>query len=274
VPGCTSEAVTATLALPRRPPWEELRIPVRSTVGATAGRTLELQAFHYPTRLPGRQPVVFLNHGSTGPEAPGVPCVYPFESEARFFLARGYGVVALMRKGRGRSEDPVLEEVGGTDVEEVQLDSGVEDLHAAVSFLRTQPHVDALRVIVAGQSRGGLLSVVYAGCHPEHVAVVLNFAGGWWGEDCDRNGFNRDQAARAGSNATAPMLWLYGERDSYYGVPFVRGPFEAFRAAGGRGVLLTYDDLPGDGHQLMTWQDRWGTAVAEHARVFGPAESA
>ncbi len=212
VPGRTAAMVAATLALPRRPPWEELRVPVRSAVGATAGQVLQLQAFHYPTRLPGRQPLVVLNHGSTDGEAPGVRCIHPFEPEARFFLGRGCSGLALMRKGRGHSDGPVLEEAGGVESEDAQLDSAVEDLHAAVAFMGDQSHVDAARVVVGGQSRGGLLSVAYAGRHPRQVAAVVTFAGGWWGEGWDRNGFNRRQAALAGSGATAPMLWLYGAR--------------------------------------------------------------
>ena len=213
VPGFTAETVGASLALPRRPPWEDLRIPVRSVVGAAAGRTLQLQAFHYRTRLPGRQPLVTLNHGSTDGEVPDVTSVYPFEPEARFFLARGCSVLALMRKGRGHSDGPLLEEEGENEAEEMQLDSGLEDIHAAVAHMTSQPHVDPSRVVVGGQSRGGLLSMAYAGRHPEHVAAVLSFVGGWWGEGNDRNGFNRQQAVWAGAGTTAPMLWLYGEGD-------------------------------------------------------------
>ncbi len=262
VPGRTAAAVGATLALPRRPPWEELRIPVRSAVGAAAGRTLQLQAFHYRTRLPGLQPLVVLNHGSTDGELPGVPCIHPFEAEARFFLARGCSVLALMRKGRGQSDGPLLEEEGENEAEEMQVDSGIEDVHAALSHMVAQPHIDPARVVVGGQSRGGLLSMAYAGRHPERVAAVLNFVGGWWGEGNDHNDFNRRQAERAGAGSQASMLWLYGERDPYYGLPFVRGLFEAFRAAGGRGALRTFGDLPGSGHALMGWQDRWEADVA------------
>ncbi len=263
VPGRSSALIAKTLSLPRRPPWKEMRIPVQSVLGPTAGRTLQLQAFHYPTSLPGPQPLVVLNHGSTDSERPGVPSVYPFEPEARFFLARGCNVLALMRKGRGHSEGPVSEEMGGTDMEQEQVDSGIEDLHAAVVFMRAQPHVDPCRVIVAGQSRGGLLSMAYAGRYPRQVAGVLNFVGGWWSESWDRNGFNRRQAQLAGSGSAAPMLWLYGDRDSYYGLPLVRGMFEDFQAAGGRGALITFDDLPGDGHMLLGWQDKWGAAVTD-----------
>ncbi len=258
----TSDTVSASLARPRGPPWEELRIPVRPAVDQTAAQTLQLQAIHYPRRLPGRKPLVMLNQGATDSELPGLPCVYPFEPEARFFLPRGCSGLALMRKGSGSSDALLLEE-GGKGAAEMLVDSGVEDIHAAASPLCEQPHVDRSRVIDGGQSRGGLPSVAYAGCHPAHVEAAFDFAGGRWGEEFDRNGFLRRQAARAGSGATAPMLWLYGDRDSYYDLPFKRGMFEAFITAGRRGSLLTFRDLPGDGHQLMMRQDGWEGAAAD-----------
>jgi len=41
------------------------------------------------------------------------------------------------------------------------------------------PFVDDERVVMGGQSRGGILSVAYAGRRPEQVKGVINFVGGW-----------------------------------------------------------------------------------------------
>jgi hypothetical protein len=35
---------------------------------------------------------------------------------------------------------------------------------------------------MAGISRGGILSITYAGMHPREVSGVINFVGGWMGE--------------------------------------------------------------------------------------------
>jgi dienelactone hydrolase len=256
VPGDAAE-VAAALERPIRPPWEEVRIALRSALGATAGQNLALRGFLYRSPLPGPRPLVILSHGSTDGERPGVVSIQPFEAQARFCLARGWHALAFMRKGRGGSDGQVLEEIGraGTPDEDTQLESALEDLHAAVTQMRGQPFVDVRRVVLVGHSRGGLLSVAYAGRHADAVAGVLNFAGGWWSEAWDRGGFNRRQAALAGTTARAPMLWLYGERDSYYGVAFVRRSFAAFQNAGGRGDLVTF---PEHGHGLIGWTELWG----------------
>jgi dipeptidyl aminopeptidase/acylaminoacyl peptidase len=41
------------------------------------------------------------------------------------------------------------------------------------------PFVDPTRVVIGGQSRGGILSIAYAGQRPEQVKGVVNFVGGW-----------------------------------------------------------------------------------------------
>jgi dipeptidyl aminopeptidase/acylaminoacyl peptidase len=48
--------------------------------------------------------------------------------------------------------------------------------------MRAEPWVDPARIIVAGWSRGGGLPAVYAARHPDKVAGVINFSGGWWSE--------------------------------------------------------------------------------------------
>jgi dipeptidyl aminopeptidase/acylaminoacyl peptidase len=40
--------------------------------------------------------------------------------------------------------------------------------------IQTMPFVDASRIVIGGQSRGGILSVAYAGQHPEQVKGVIN----------------------------------------------------------------------------------------------------
>jgi pimeloyl-ACP methyl ester carboxylesterase len=81
--------------------------------------------------------------------------------------ARATSVVVPMRKGRGGSGGPCLEPDNSSIPTAVQVESAVED---AVGSMRLEPWVDPARIIVAGYSRGGFLSVIYAARYPEKVS--------------------------------------------------------------------------------------------------------
>jgi pimeloyl-ACP methyl ester carboxylesterase len=53
-----------------------------------------------------------------------------------------------------------------------------------VAALRRRADVASSRLLIGGQSRGGVLSVAYAGRHPEDIEGVINFVGGWVGDRC------------------------------------------------------------------------------------------
>jgi dienelactone hydrolase len=52
------------------------------------------------------------------------------------------------------------------------------DIDAAIAVLRRRQDVAPGPVLIGGHSRGGVLSVVYAGMHPEQALGVINFVGG------------------------------------------------------------------------------------------------
>ena len=184
-------------------------------------------------------------------------------SEEGLFHSLGYIEVVPMRKGRGASEGPNMEESfwagSGTGV-----DSAVEDLHAVMEYVDTMPDADTNRILLTEISRGGFLSVIYAGRYPSNIRGVLNFSGGWWGETMWQADFNFQQFRAAGKTAKVPQLWLYGDHDSYYSLGFDEKEFAEFKAAGGTGEMVEVKDLPGDGHMLMFWRDRWETAVTNY----------
>jgi pimeloyl-ACP methyl ester carboxylesterase len=270
IAGHDATTIIAAAAKPIPLLWEDIHIPEHSKVGETAGKTLALQAILYRTSLTGRQPVIVFNHGSTGGgimPATMFPELAKTSSAARTFLSLGYTVVLPMRKGFGKSEGPMIEEQpSSTTTQDVQLNSAVEDLDAVVKYMETQPYVDPAHIVVGGQSRGGMLAVVYAGRHPDKVAGVINFSGGWWGEHMPTADFNLLQFCQAGRTATIPMLWLYADHDTYYSLPYIERGFAAFRAAGGNGQLFKVHDLPGNGHFLFFWPDKWQDVAATYLK--------
>ena len=113
---------------------------------------------------------------------------------ADFLNDRGWLVAFPQRRGRGKSgglyDEGFLRcrALGYTCDADITLrgaDRALGDIDAAISVLRRRPDVaPSAPILVGGQSRGGVLSVAYAGLHPEHVAGVINFVGGWLGEGC------------------------------------------------------------------------------------------
>jgi dienelactone hydrolase len=268
-------AVIATTELPFRPIWHEILIPEHSSVGAASGQTIQLAATLYRTLLPGRQPLVILNHGAPGFAADAVERTWHFEAEARFFLARGFNVVVPMRKGRGQSKGPYLERT--TIPTAIQVDSAVEDEDTVVNAMRAEPWVDPAHIILAGWSRGGGLSVVYAARHPDKVAGVINFSGGWWSEfeskyEPETSGAEEQQMrellAASGKTARVPELWLYADNDMFFSIAYARKIFDAFRANGGIGDFLAFgkvsgvpNSAAGNGHALFEHVGMWEAAV-------------
>jgi dienelactone hydrolase len=251
----TREALAALVAGEKsRVEPEQIFIPVKTGAGAD----VRLEATLYRPDRSGRFPLVVFNHGSTGPGAIPVTLTMTYRAPAHYFVRRGLAVVVPMRKGRGASEGSYDEPYGcGPGVVDAGVSSALGDLDGVLDHLLPQPYVDSDRVVMAGQSRGGYLSVVYAarGRHRDRLRAVVNFAGGWSGGRCgDRNfpGY-----ADAGARSRLPMLWLYGEGDRYYSDSAIRGYFEAFEKAGGSGRLVLFGGLPRHGHRLVDFVPVW-----------------
>ncbi len=84
------------------------------------------------------------------------------------FLAKGYAVLLLEKKGVNRS---------GGHWEEQTFPDRAEDAIAGVRYLRTRPDIDPARVGVCGHSQGGWIAQLAAAMDPEEIAFVVSLAG-------------------------------------------------------------------------------------------------
>ena len=258
VPARTPGVVTGTT----------VRIPIAER--GSQGKRLTLEATLYRPAGDGPRPVLLFNHGSTGGGTVAPTMTLRPSQQAQFFVGRGYAVLAPMRRGRGASGG-ASQEYEGTcdpDVLGAGLARAVEDIDAAMTYLRSQPWADPGRVIVAGQSRGGILSVAYAAQRPGALRAVINFAGGWTSQRCDEGGrgFNEATFASAGQRARIPMLWLYAEEDRYYSGEWIRRYHEAFAQAGGVVAFHLFPAFGSDGHRLVDRLEIWAPAVDQFLR--------
>lgn len=237
------------------PAFETVWIPVTETPPLGAPRELHLEGMLYRPPLPRRVPVLVFNHGSTGAGrvAPTSTDGFRYPAVARFFVERGWAVLIPMRRGRGASGGDYLERY---DCDRAILGSGVdravEDLDAVLAFVSSQPWADMDRFVLGGMSRGGLVSVLYPSQRRTNAKGVINFAGGWTVERCDKaTRFNTDTFAEAGRAGKLPMLWLYSENDRNYGPGAVQSYHRAFIQGGGTSELQLYPPIGYDGHILL-----------------------
>jgi dienelactone hydrolase len=249
---------------------ETLRIPLKYRGFFGGSKELQLEATLYRPNQTGRFPIVVFNHGSTGPGVIPVDQTLKFPIVARYFVQKGFAFLAPMRRGRGKSEGTYQE--GGEGYrcgnEARGINSAVEDLDGVFIFLREQSWADASKVLIGGESRGGILSVVYAGRRPDMVKGVINFVGGWMYDRCfpDSNG---QFFAEAAQKAAVPMIWLYAENDSYYSATAIKSYRSAFEKAGGKGPFHLFKDIGGNGHGLSRKPLFWRPVLDEYLNQLG-----
>jgi dienelactone hydrolase len=268
----TRATVADAMAVPATVPGvvtgTTVRIPMKEQ--GPGGKGLTLEATLYRPEADGPHPVLLFNHGSTGGGTVALSTTMRPRRQAQFFVERGFAVLAPMRRGRGASDGAHAEYEGTCepDVLRAGLARAIEDVDAAMAYLRAQPWADPERVLIAGQSRGGILSVAYAAERPGTVRGVINFAGGWTSQRCDDGGrgFNQATFASAGGRTRIPMLWLYAEEDGYYSAEWIRRYYEAFAQAGGVATFRVFPAFGTDGHRLVDRVEIWKVAADDFLR--------
>jgi dienelactone hydrolase len=262
--GTLVRADVARLAAGDRPidwPWpgERVWIPHLTVRTPDGARPIVLEATFYPPASPGPAPLAIFTHGSD--VGRNQLRTWSFSTEARWLRDNGFAVLALMRRGRGRSEGINGEEdfgrdhEGGLIVVSAGIAQAVEDLESAIAYGRQLRGVRPGPVLLAGQSRGGFLAMHYAGLKPGEVMGVVNFSGGWY----PYGPVTTPYYANAGRGAydKVPQLWLYADNDRLYEEALIREYHQAFTAGGGSARFELLHGVPGDGHLLRLFPDRW-----------------
>ena len=222
-------------------------------VPSTNGNALETTIFRPPGT--GPFPLLVMNHGKQSGN-PKLQTRDRFYYMSREFVKRGYAVMVPMRTGFSRSGGDYVDY--GCDM----TDNGylqAADLRTAIAYARAQSWVDGERIIVAGQSYGGLAALA-AGADPgalPGVRGLLNFAGGLRADDdsCDWRSALVDAFAQYGSRTTLPSLWFYGENDSYFNHDLASRLHQAYVGAGGDAQLVAYGAFKRDAHSMVGSRD-------------------
>ena len=254
----TSAAIVVLAMLPGFSVEQELQLDYRINehiVLIPAGRNHQarLETTVFQPNGPGPFPLIIINHGKD----PGHPNLQPrdrFYHMAHAFVARGYAVMVPMRQGFANSTGRYRDH--GCDMTANGY-TQAEDIRDTLEYAREQKWIDADRVVIAGQSYGGLATMALGTQELPGVRGLINFAGGL--RD-DSNGCGWRSAlvsafAEYGSQNKVPSLWMYGQNDSLFGPELVARMHDAFEQAGGKAKLVEYAPFKRDAHGMLASRD-------------------
>lgn len=217
------------------------------------GKQLQFETTLYKPPGEGPFPLLLMNHGKER----GKPAAQKrdrFLAMGREFVRRGYAVAVPMRKGFSKSEG-VYSDFGCNMHDNGMLQA--DDIEAALRSLTKMSWVDHDRVIVAGQSYGGLATMAFGTRQFPGVRGLLNFAGGLRidGNYCDWKAALVTAFTSYGSRTSLPSLWFYGENDSYFDPSLAQRLQTAYQSAGGSSQLIAYGSFKSDSHGLISSRD-------------------
>jgi dienelactone hydrolase len=248
----------AVAGAPARVEWESVQM-----VPAEGPQAPMLEVTVYRQPSAGRQPVVVINHG----RSPG-----PAYMQERFrpahvameFVRRGYAVVVPMRQGFSRSGG--VELAGTCDLAAISRQAG-HSVRRAVDWVASQPWADDRRMVVMGQSHGGLATLAYGTQPHPGTRLLVNVAGGLRQPACPA--WRQQLVAtmgELGAHTQLPSLWIYGDNDSHFPPAVWQGALADYRSRGGPARLHEVGRFGSDSHLLFGDPDglsQWLPAVLD-----------
>lgn len=255
------------------------------TVEIPSGK-LHLKAFLWKPVGPGPFPAVLFSHGSGGADADhtaGMQITEAAEILAPFFVKHGYAFLYPFRRGHGPSADqaPFMqdvlhreEETKGREARQhlqflLLTTDQLEDVMSALTFLKTVPGIDTRRIVVAGHSFGGQLTLLAAERDPTiRAAVTFAAAAGSW----ERSPELRERLLSAIRNTKAAIMLTHAEND--YGTAAGRALAEELESLHKPHLLRIYPPVgltSDDGHGLLyqdipAWEDDVFKFLDEHVK--------
>ncbi len=218
----------------------------------------------------GPFPVLLFSHGRAGEAEERAKLKYPIPlGHVQYWLKKGYAVIAPIRPGYG--------ETGGVDRESTGAHydaSGKCDIqgkadHAhtvnsartvmlsAVDWIRNQSWARHDRILLEGQSVGGITTVALCATNPPGVVGCINFSGGSGGSPKSEGKVCNPEVIDGlmrewGKTTKVPSIWFYAANDQYWGPDNPKQWHKSFAAGGSATTFIGTDVVPTeDGHQLL-----------------------
>jgi len=179
---------------------------------------------------------------------------------AAVFARRGYVVVMPLRRGFGATGGEMAEDPGSCanpDYKSAEANAA-DDVMVAYDYARTLPYVDGNRMILAGQSAGGMVALYTAGTRtPPGLTAVLAFAAGRGGDPDINPGVPCaiEPVARIfdmiGKSIKVPVLMNYSENDLFFSPKVSREWFDRLNASWSDAEYALQPAFGKDGHYLF-----------------------
>lgn len=192
---------------------------------------------------PGPFPLVVISHPRYSGRPGEQPRYRPLPA-ARYFLQRGYAVLAPMQQGVANSGGWYAG--NGCDFQR-NVRTQAEDVTGVLDQVVNQPWADRGRIVAVGHIHGGMTALAVAAANYPGVKGVLNFAGGWRHSECMNWQYELTRTVEELARATrVPSLWFYASNDTYM-AEFSRPLFDQYVAAGGKARLVNFGPFQNDG---------------------------
>ena len=235
----------------------------------------KLAATTYRPQGNGPFPLVVVSHGTHPTDSERAGYGYWYRSGIiETFLSKGYAVLVPIRRGYGATGGTFMEGLGNSHCNDPEFyQAGLvaaQDILAAVRYGASLPYVDKRRILLAGQSWGGVASLAAASQRPDGVIAVANMGGGHCGNPVRYPGKPRhpDRMAEAigkyAKTIDVPVLWHYAENDKFFSPDASKLWFDAFTQNGGKGKFVLQPPFGSDGHMIFIDWDGvklWAPAV-------------
>jgi dienelactone hydrolase len=224
---------------------------------------------------------IVLNHGvPVSAQARNLESAEMLMPAAEALARRGYAVVMPLRRGFGATGGAFAEDAGSCLHPDYLAGeaAAADDIMAAYDFARRLPYVDGSRMILAGQSAGGVAALFAAGTRkPEGLVAVLAFAAGRGGDPARHPGVPcaveplAKVFADLGRQVKVPVLFHYAANDLFFNQSTSQLWFERFNASGARAQYVLQPPFSENGHTIFSDHSGaryWVPAVEDFLRKY------
>jgi carboxymethylenebutenolidase len=247
---------------------------------------LRLKGYLWRPAGPGPFPAVLFNHGSGGADADltaGMQITKAADILAPFFVKHGYAFFYPFRRGHGLSADqaPFMQDVlhreerakGREARQHLQFilltTDQLDDVIAALVFLKTAPGIDSHRIAVAGHSFGGQLTLLAAE-RDTTIRAGVAFAGA--ASSWEHSPELRERLVSAIRKINAAIMLIHSENDyattaghdlagelEHLHKPYLLKLYPPVGLTADDGHNLLYEDIP-------AWEDDVFKFLDQHVR--------